>query len=148
MWYKIAKKTLTSRSLIWHSCARPANLSLFFLKQLYFILPPPLAAPRLPSPFSRQRADAGKHFLSPRSYFLSLGIHFLFVANTTALRAFLRSLPITNTHTHTENISMHWLTVLAARDVCVLFSLDSGSLACRQSLSCNFSRFVLQAIHL
>lgn len=121
--------SLTRTNTLNRSLSSSLNNSLFH----------PPSPPRLPSPSSRQRADAGKHFLSPRSYFLSLGIHFLFAANTTALRAFLSSHSITHTRAHTIRVhafndvcaqtgltySAHCVCVFG---VCDLFSFDSGSL--------------------
>lgn len=90
------------------------------LKQL-FQSPPPL----LPSLFSRQRADAGKRFLSPRSFFLSLGIHFLFWDITAALRAFLRSFSATHIRVYAFSGCASELSLT----LCVfnLFSFEPGS---------------------
>ena len=94
-----------SSDVMWISLTPNIALPFSFLKQLSFSFSlcsslHPTTPPLLPSPSSRQRADAGKHFLSPRSYFLALGIHFLFADTTTAPRAFLRNLCHTHTHTH------------------------------------------------
>lgn len=133
------------RPLMWHPHIHSWASSLFLsfshwaLKQPCFILAPPLAALRLPSTSSRQRADAGKHFLSPRSYFLPLGIHFLSAANTTALRAFLRSLPY-RTHIHPRSENTHVRALF-------FYELVRCSCACRQTWSLfHFSAFAQSVV--
>lgn len=109
-WKLFFRAAQTSSGSPSQSLTRSAALPLFFLKQLYsfsLFLWPSLPLSLLLSTSSRQRADAAKHFPSPRSYFLSLGIHFLPADTTIEVRAFLRnlsltlSLSVTHTPTHT-----------------------------------------------
>lgn len=107
-----------------------SSLNLQFLS---FFFSPPLPFLLLPSTSSRLRVDAGKHFLFPQSYFLSLEIHFLLTGYCS-----LTTLSIV----HTLGFRLAWLI---AHIVCDLFSLAEGHIVSIRLLQLVFvSQSVIQ----